>query len=212
MALLAGFVVCIGFAVAQYPGGTWCDKSSTGFHPVMNYLCDLLHDRGLNGAENPGARLARGGMLCLALALVPFWLGVARLGAQSPRLARVAGALGLLSAVGTLFVSLNPSDRFLALHQLAVLSTTGAAIGAASAGCLGLLAARHIRLAALGFSPLGLGALDGALYLHQVLNPARCAVVLPLLQKFAALTVFAWMLSVAFVLFSGASTTGSRAP
>jgi hypothetical protein len=115
-----------------------------------------------------------------------------------PSLARSVRALGVLSAIGTLFVALNPSDRWPQFHQLAVLATTGAALAAGLGGALGLHRSERGRpLARLAATALALAAADGALYLHQVLTPGDCAVLLPVLQKLAGLAALAWMIAVA---------------
>ena len=213
--LLAVFVSLTATAAALYPGGTWCDKSSPGFDLAQNFLCDLLHERALNGTANPGATLARTGMLSLAVALVPFWLGVAELVRARPVLASATRAFGVISALGTALVSLNPSDRFAALHQTAVLGTTVSALAAALSGCVGLYLAPGGRgLATLGGLSLVLAGIDGFLYLRQVFSPVACATLLPVVQKLAGLLVLAWMLAVAARLSrrpTAASPTRSRA-
>jgi hypothetical protein len=201
LVLLAGFLTLTLAATLQYPGGTWCSKSSPGFDPAANYLCDLLHERGLNGAPNPGARLAHAGMVLLSLALIPFWNGVAWLSRARPRVARATLILGMLSAIGTLLVSFNPSDRFRELHQLTVLSTTGASLAAAALAMVGLRSAPRGRgLFVIAACALSLAAIDGALYLQQVLAPRDCTILLPLLQKTAAFFILLWMTGVALRL------------
>jgi len=214
LVLLAGFLTLIISAGALYPGGTWCAKSSPGFDLTANFLCDLLHERGLNGIPNPGARLAHAGMVLLSLALIPFWNGVAWLSRARPAVARATRVLGMLSAIGTLLVSLNPSDRFQKLHQLSVLTTTGAALAAASLALIGLRSSSRGRgLVWIAGTAFALAAVDGALYLQQVLAPRDCAVLLPLLQKFAALFILLWMIGVGLRLLrepNASAATGSK--
>ena len=215
--LLAAFLTLTLGAGLLYPGGTWCDRASPGFDLASNFLCDLLHRRALNGALNPGAPLAQAAMVSLSLALVPFWLGIAHLSRARSKLASAVRALGVLSALGTLLVSFNPSDRWPSLHQLSVLTTAAAALAAALGGAAGLASSpRGRRLAAIALVTLALAAVDAGLYLQQVIAPTECAVVLPVLQKFAGISALVWMLAIATRLLgesrlSASGATRSRA-
>ncbi len=47
----ACFVACFGIAIALYPGGTWFNRRAEGHSFWMNFLCDLMQSRALNGEE-----------------------------------------------------------------------------------------------------------------------------------------------------------------
>lgn len=203
--LTLSFAGCLVWAALLYPGGTWCEPQRPGYDLVRSFLCDPLHTRGLNGAPNPAAGWARAGLLLSGLAFVPFWAGMPRaLGFGGAR-ARAVRALGVSSALLSLVVASSPSDAWPALHTAAVLSASvtgvGAALTALSAPSTSS-AGRTLR--AVGWTAMSAAAVDAALYAEQAFFPKPCAVLLPALQKVAALWIVAWMLGTAWVLLRGA--------
>ena len=197
----SGFALCLVWAALVYPGGNWCDPQRVGFDPVRGFFCDLLHARGLNGAPNPGAPIARAALLLAGLAFVPFWLRAPRaLGFVGCRARAVVG-LGASSALLCSAVALSPSDSWPTLHQLAVLSASASGVAAALLAVTAPTSGRAAGwLRRLGWVALGTAGLDAALYAEQVFLPRPCALLLPALQKLAALAILAWMLATAWVL------------
>src|SRR4030095_15920305 len=59
LALLAGGAVATVVAAAQYPGGTWMDRSTPGHSFWGNFLCDIARDPALDGRPHPGAPWGR---------------------------------------------------------------------------------------------------------------------------------------------------------
>lgn len=66
--------LCLVLASSWYPGGTWWDPEALGASFVDTFLCDLMRQRGINGALNPvGGIFGRLGMALLVLSLIPTW-------------------------------------------------------------------------------------------------------------------------------------------
>jgi hypothetical protein len=90
------------------------------------------------------------------------------------------------------------------LHQVSVLSASTSGVAAALLAASAPAASgtgRWLRI--LAWAALGTAALDAGLYAEQVFFPKACAVLLPALQKLAALWILAWMLATAWVLLRG---------
>ena len=197
-ACVGAFVALIVPAMALYPGGTWWDPHAVGHRFWTNFLCDLEWRTALNGTPNPvGARLAAGAMLSLVLAFVPFWPLAARLFAAYSRLAAAVRVLGWTSVFGMIAVALMPSERFGALHGVAVVVAGLPGLSAAVLAATGQLLARRMLPGALGAAMVLFAILDFVLYVHTMLHGGPGPLVLPVAQKLALLLLLAWMLVVA---------------
>ena len=151
-----------------------------------------------------GARIAAGAMLALVLAFVPFWPLAARLfavpalaGRAHTRLAAAVRVLGWTSVLGMIAVALMPSERFGALHGVAVVVAGLPGLTAAVLAATGQLLARRTLPGALGASMVTFAIADFILYVHTMLHGGPGPVILPLAQKVALLLLLAWMLVVA---------------
>ena len=188
--------------MSLYHGGTWMDPSAPGHSFWLNFFCDLLHDHALDGAPNSaGARLATLAMLALIAGMLPFWLATASLVSARPTLAWTVRIAGVTSVVGLVAVPLTPSDRFGALHGVAVLVAAVPGLVANACATIGLLANRDgARRWTRGLGVLALAtfvsaAIDAALYAKQMAGAgAVTPPALPALQKIAAMLFVAWML------------------
>lgn len=191
--------------MSLYHGGTWIDPRAPGHDFWLNFFCDLLHDHALDGTPNAaGARLATAAMLVLVAGMVPFWISTASLVSARPTLAWTVRIAGVTSVVGLVAVPLTPSDRFGALHGVAVLVAAVPGLVASACATIGLLANRGgARGGTRGLGLLALaafvcGAIDAALYAqHMASGGAVTPPALPALQKIAATLFLAWMLGVA---------------
>ncbi len=186
-----------------YPGGTWWDRTTQHGRFWDNYLCDLEWEVALDGQPNvPGARVARWAMLALALGFVPFWLALedllARLGARRPTASAVRG-LGLVSVAGLLAVILMPSERFGALHGLAVVTASVPGLAAAGLAVAGLRAVEPgPRLGTwTGATLLATSAVDLALYVSHLLAHVEGTRLVVWLEKLALLLLATWMIEIA---------------
>jgi len=193
------FVLLIVPAMLVYPGGTWMDPSTRGHDFWLNFFCDLLHSHGLNGQPNVvGARFATAAMLVLVVGFWPFWIVNASL-VKRP-LATPIRVAGTMSVLGLIAVPLTPSDRFGAIHGVAVLLAAVPGLVAAACATAGLASQRATRaIGALGAATLVTAAIDSYLYArHMASGGAVTPHALPALQKVAALFLLAWMVGVAW--------------
>lgn len=198
-ASVAGFALLIGLAMRTYPGGTAWDPTASGHHFWLNYVCDLARTTALDGRPNgPGSCLAQAALLVLGGGALLSWWGCPWLFRGASTLAAAVRALGSSSVAGMLAVALLPSDRFAALHPLALALSGGPGLAAAACASVGL--ARRERLAfGVGVTGLLLGAVDLALYAGQLAghDPGPVAAVL---ERVAFLVELAWMCVIAWRL------------
>lgn len=214
-----GFVALMAPAMALYHGGTWIDPRAEGHDFWRNFFCDLLHEHALDGQMNvAGSRFATAAMLALVAGLWPFWLSTAWLVGRG-RLARVVRVAGVTSVVGLVAVPLTPSDRFGALHGVAVLvaavpglvATAGATAGLFGSGAQ-VTRAEARALGAIAAATLVTAAIDATLYArHMASAGAQTPTALPALQKVAAMCLLAWMLGVARAAWRAARPAGAPA-
>jgi hypothetical protein len=188
--------------MALYPGGTWWDRTTHGARFWQNYLCDLEWNPALNGEANRvGSRLAQAAMLLLIAGFVPFWWIAPRLFPLRRALGAAVRVLGLASVAGMIAVPLMPSDRFGALHGVAVVVAAGPSFVATILATFGMLRgdrARHAPVAgALGAWMLVFALLDFALYVYTMVRGGPGPMLLPAAQKVAVVLLLAWMALVA---------------
>ncbi len=211
LGLLVAGTVATGLAAAQYPGGTWMDRSTEGHSFWGNFLCDIARDVALNGRPQPGAHWGRAAEWALVLALgVFFWIAPALV--EPGRGRRTLRLLGAVSALGLLLVPVTVGVP----HALALLAGAGPGFTATVQVLRGL---RHRPvLAALGGLALGLAALELALFLafHERFSTGPLPLAVPAMQRLALLAAVAWMGACALVLLrrqevapAAASSTGS---
>src|SRR5262249_23210203 len=157
-ALLVTGALASSVAAAQYPGGTWMDRSTVGHSFWGNFLCDIARDYALDGRPHPGARWGRTAEWGLGLALGVFsWVAPAvPVPARRRRTIRRRGAVATL---GLLLVPVTFGVR----HALALIAGAGPGFTAT------LLVLRGLRhrpgLARLGALALALSAVELALFL-----------------------------------------------
>jgi hypothetical protein len=203
---VAAFLGFTGIAMARYPGGTWCEPAGGADRLWENFLCDLLHVRSLSGAENPGAGFARLGMLALVAGFLPFWLALPELFRARPRTGLWLRSVGVLSVVSLVLVPLTPSDRFGAMHGIAVMGAGVPGFAAAALAVSAQLGTRPLRaLGLLGASALATSLADMAVYVHHFFARVDCAPWLPVVQWLALGQVLVWMAASSLALL------GSRA-
>jgi len=202
LSALFAHLACSVVAIARYPGGTWCDRQTVGYSLWSNFLCDLLHEHALNGAENPGSGPGQLGLVALVIAIATFWSAVSTLDSTrrgTSRAIRVSGGLAVALMMAVLAL---PSDRFGSLHGRAVMA----------AGAPGFLA-MTLSLTALGRKPgyrvlavvgglaLAFGMADMAWYAKAYFGGGDCVPALPLLQRVAVLLLLGFLVGLAVALF-----------
>jgi hypothetical protein len=195
------FVALEAIAMVLYPGGTWLNRSSTGHDFFRNFFCDVAASKALNGQPNPGAIFAKAGMFVFTLGLFPFWVLITNLVRTArARLAKVVLVLGTLSSIASALVPFVSSQQYGFLHPLLIFLAGIPGLMAGGLSTYGLVKAKSgsripARLAVL---TVLLVAVDGALYAVHVLTGQEIgSALLPTLQKLAALSLVAWMVSAA---------------
>lgn len=193
-ASVLAFVVLLGASMMLYPGGTWTDTGTTSYRFFENFFCDLTHETGLNGLPNRGAIYAKAALVAMAPGLFVFYLALSRSFAEgaSKRTSAVRG-MGTLSAMALVFVPLTPSDHFAALHTVASLAASVAGLVALSVYAVG--SGGSLRRGWPAFGLLAIVSIDVVLYVQQVRTNGPTPILLPALQKVAALWLLAWMLA-----------------
>lgn len=193
---LSAFVVLTAVAAAVYPGGNYHDRSYPRHHFWYNFLCDLLHRRGMGGGNNLlGSQMATAGMLALVVCMAVYWTLGSNLMPSRAWLGRVCTVAGLVSSAGLVAVALTPSDRLPKLHTAAIVLATAPGVVAAFSVVVG-----HVCEAQ---TPWGLRVL-GVLALAAVVGTAGLFVVhtffqggylraLPALQRVAAIFTVLWL-------------------
>ncbi|MEZ4225638.1 MAG: hypothetical protein R3B13_32100 [Polyangiaceae bacterium] len=198
LALNAAFVLLTLAAMGTYPGGTWMEPERVGHSLWHNFLCDLLHTQSLNGGDNHvGAGLAQSAMLLETLALTLLWWGAPLLYATRRSGARLTRALGVTSACGVVAVVMLPSDRFGALHGMAVVVASGPAFAAALVCSYSLLQSGHRRAGSAGVGALVVAVTSFVLYARAQYFGATLTAVVPATQRVATLALIAFSVLVA---------------
>ena len=188
--------------MALYPGGTWWDATTRGARFWQNFLCDLEWTVALNGEPNPvGSRLGQAAMLVMVAALAVFWWIAPRMFPSRRPLGVAVRALGLASVGGSIAVALMPSERFGALHGVAVITAGVPGACAALLAVVGMLRReppREARAAGLvGAAMLVLALVDLALYAGTMVYGGPGPRALPAVQKLALVLLVGWMIAVA---------------
>ncbi len=192
------FVALEVVAMARYPGGTWVDRTSVGHDFFRNFFCDVAASKALNGEPNPGAIYAQMGMLVLTLGLLPFWVLVTSLVRQGREIILSLGILSSLAAALVPFVSSQEYGGH--LHSWLVFLAGIPGVLAGGLSTYGLVKTKTgsripARLAVL---TVVLVAVDGLLYAINVKTGYEIhPVLLPGLQKIAAMSLVLWMVSTA---------------
>jgi hypothetical protein len=202
---LGCFWALFAAAAAVYPGGNWLDRAAIGHHFFGNYFCDLTQPVSLSGVSNPlGSRLAQLAMLSFAAAMAGFfWLVPRFFGPNTRGVAWVRG-LGECAVLSYLTVPFTPSELFGEVH--ASLSLFAGALGLTAALCAvwALLRAPGTGrvLGSLGALSLAAGGLHAALFVHYLHGSEPAPLIVPAVQKLAALLLSTWMLGAAWLTLS----------
>jgi len=193
IAFLLLFSALMAGAILAYPGGSFLSQTSTSFG-LENFWCDLFRQPAHNGAPNrASALLATSAFAAMAVALLTFWLEIARV--LPPGRGKLVRVFGPISAVCTAFVALIPSDRFPRLHAPFVL-TAGALGFLAGCVCCAWAIRRLSSERAFGVASAWLILLALAnmvLYGAVVYGSAADSVALPVIQKLATAALLIWM-------------------
>lgn len=200
---LLAFAGLVGAAMLRYPGGTWTNPKEQGHRFWTNYLCDLLQPTALGGAPNASsARLARAGMVGFAPGIAAFFWVLTTFFVDRSALALAVRAAGVIAGLGLVGVALTPSQQAPKLHAVSVLGAAVVGLAAAVASVVGLVGAQPT-LALLGGTTLVVGAVDTALFAHEVISKGPSRVATPVLQRLATLCALAWMTTAVWLASAG---------
>jgi len=188
-------LVLLLWSAHAYPGGSWADPNGEGFHPWVNYWCDLMRTEALNGLPNgTSAALAKTAFGALAASLSVYWW-VAASALNSVRLARWGLASGTLASISVALIIVFPYDTQRWLHGITTLA----------AGGFGLLATVFLLVASVrskraarwshlwGTALVAAGIANLVAYAVLILGDNHDSAILPVVQKFATLLLALWM-------------------
>jgi hypothetical protein len=192
-------------SVAFYPGGNWLERAAPGHRFFANYFCDLTQPVSLSGVSNPvGSRLAQLSMLFFAPALAGFFWLVPRYFGPNARAVVWVRRLGVCSVLSYLLVPFTPSELFGPVH--AWLSLFAGALGLSAALCTVWALFRSHRaaraLGALGAISLAAGLLHALLFSYYLHASEPAPLIVPAVQKVAAVLLTGWMLAAAWLTLS----------
>lgn len=70
LAFIFGFL----FSTSLYPGGSQADINAIGFDWMNNYWCNLMNEKGMNGAPNPARPFSIAAMVILCFSFMIFFI------------------------------------------------------------------------------------------------------------------------------------------
>jgi hypothetical membrane protein len=109
-------------AMLIYPGGTYRDRSTSGYQFFHNFLSDLGATVTFSGQSNPiGAVLFVASLVVLVVGMGGILAGLARVYSRSPRavpLIRLAVVAGVFVCACFIGVAATPENRFRSTHVL----------------------------------------------------------------------------------------------
>jgi hypothetical protein len=199
IALATAGVLCVVAAMAVYPGGTWMNRATVGHSFWGNFLCDLQQPIALNGSPNPiGSRLAQVGALALFASCAAMW-PLTTVVIENPRLAGTARLVGIGASVLAFLVPLLPSERWPALHSIAIAAAGAPGLAALGLATVGIGRSRHVSvgLRVLSLALVGVGVTTGALWSVVELETIAVPPALPAMQRVAGMLLVAWILAIA---------------
>ena len=191
-------LVLFTLAAWAYPGGNHYDHQAIGHDFWRNALCDVARSSAVGGRPNPvGSILARLSMSTMAIGIGALLWSLPDRFSALPRLGRAVRVLATVTVPAALAVVLLPSDRFGALHGIAVMLAGIPGAFAAAGAVYGLLQASDAprSVAALGVATLTVTVIGLSSYGAELVfgGPSRPEV--PALERIASLLLLAWMLA-----------------
>jgi hypothetical protein len=168
-------------ATLYYPGGTYLDKTSSGFSWTQNYWCNLLDENAINGELNQARPFAFAAMGVLNLTLISFWYSFPKVAGFKRNEQYAVQLSGFLSMLISYFVFTT--------HHDAVINVAGFFGLIALAGTLiGLRKLKWNTLFYCGLFAAALIALNNLLYYRTTLM-----YYLPAVQKLTFLYFVLWI-------------------
>jgi hypothetical protein len=127
------YVVLVAGAMLAYPGGTWGDRSTTGYDVARNFLSDLGAIHAFDGAANyVSACLFATALVTLGTTISAFawtWRDFAFSRRRARALGQLSAVLGSTCGIAFIGIALAPIDVALRLHNGFVISAFGLLTG-----------------------------------------------------------------------------------
>lgn len=209
------FIVLTVVSVAFYPGGTYRDRTTTGYSFFRNFLSDLGMPQAWDSRPNPiGAALFVSAEILLAIAVAAFFVGFVRLSSASTRArgwSRAAAAAAVVACLAILVAGLTPANRFQTIHVEAALLVFRASFVATA--FLAVAIARHGRFSRAAVTagillPVALAGYIGVLELGPSARRSDQGLAVQATSQKVILLIL--LPGVSYLSVQGARTTGSR--
>ncbi len=194
---LGVFIVGMGIAMVQYPGGTWFDRTAESHQFWHNFLCDMLRADAINGKPNPATTAAIIGLLGMlpAVGAQGFVLRGMLRETGRPVLGQVIAVFSSVSLIGILGVPLTPSDAYPVLHSLCVIGGAGLGLAAAVSGIVGQCFGRATlgNLYILGILMMVFALTNLFMYVNHSFFDSPLTPTIPIAQKLATIFAVLWL-------------------
>lgn len=94
-------LLCLVLSTFYYPGGSAHDTTAIGFKWQHNYLCNLVHEKAVNGADNAARPWALAGLLVLCATVGLFFVRFSQKipDKSASKVIKYAGAGAMIAAV-----------------------------------------------------------------------------------------------------------------
>ncbi len=174
------FILLYFYSASLYPGGQKFNSTTVGYDHLNNYWCDLMDNPTYSGAQNPAQTISLASIVLLALSLLPFYYYLPTLFKPNRTIQNGVRGLGVLAMILTALMPLAHDAVISLAGPLGLLAF------AASVFCL--FQNRHFLLA---ISALVAVAFAGANFLMW--KTGFQLQWMPMVQKFAFLSIFFWI-------------------
>ncbi len=181
LAGIPAFIILYFIATLYYPGGHPEDPHASGFSWLHNYWCNLLNEKAMNGAWNPGRPVSLAGMILLCISLATFWFYYPVKSVIREKTQWVIRTSGVLAMLAALFITVFDHDTVTNIASLlGLLAVTGTLIV--------LYKTKQVCLFRFGLLNIVLVGVNNLFYYTPSLLP-----YLPLVQKVSFASVLCWI-------------------
>ncbi len=182
------FLLLFIYSATLYPGGSQADINSIGFDWINNYWCNLLNEKGMNGALNLARPYAITAMVILCLSLMVFFIQFAEAYSTNMWIRKMIQVAGILSMSFAILVFTKKHDLMTNLSSFFGLFVV-----------LGII--REIYNSELtGYKASGLCCIILLGLNNYIYYSEHLLEWLPILQKVSFLIVLSWVIGLNFEL------------
>lgn len=200
------FVLCCIIAMAQYPGGTMLDSTTTGYDLSENYLSDLGREVALNNEPNPGRFLFNGSLVLLGICSLPFFMFMPTHAYDRTGWLILSAVIGTFAAVAIICLGSYPCDLSPIAHFVALFVWLVAIFFASSIHAIALLTSKEttsmfVSLVSVGVAMLAVAYLyNGTETVAAVVMHREIPLKAVLLQKLLGLATLIWIFTISLKL------------